>query len=90
MININRLLKVTIAWISAVYVICFAGVAFIPGIRPGFMRYALHMNMMGSFANGGFMNVTTVGTFISGLIIWNIAALIGAWLFGTFWNSITN
>jgi hypothetical protein len=58
-----------------VYIICFGGVALVPGIRAWFMQYALHMN-----ASLG-ENVMTLTTFISGLVIWNVIGLLGAWLF---------
>jgi hypothetical protein len=83
MINIKHLLRVAGAWISVVYVVCFVGVAALPGIRPGFMMYGLHM---GGFEMG--RNVLTLGTFISGLIIWNIVALLAVWLFATLFNGI--
>lgn len=83
MINIKHLLKVVSAWISIIYVICFAGVALIPGIRPGFMMYGLHM---GNFDMG--QNVLTFGTFLSGLVLWNIIAVLGAWLFAVLFNGI--
>ena len=80
--NTKRLLKVASAWISIVYVICYAGVALFPGVRPGFMRYGLHMGIdMGQ-------NILTLGTFISGLIIWNIIALLAVWLFSFLYNAI--
>lgn len=82
MININHLLKVASAWVSIVYVICFGGLGMMPGIRPGFMMYGLHMNI-----NMGY-NVLTFGTFLSGLVIWNIIGLLGAWLFAWLFNTI--
>ena len=82
MINTTHLLKVAVAWISIVYVICFAGVALFPGIRPSFMRYGLHMGIdMGR-------NILSFGTFLSGLIIWNIVAFLTVWLFGVLYNYI--
>lgn len=80
--NINHLLKVTSAWISVVYVVCFVGVAMFPGIRGGFMMYGFHM--------GGYVatNVLTLGTFIYGLIIWNVVALLAVWLFAALYNGI--
>lgn len=83
MINTTHLLKVSAAWISIVYVICFAGVALLSGVRTGFMMYALHL---GDFDMG--RNVLTLGTFISGLVIWNIAAFLGVWLFTVLFNAI--
>ena len=80
--NTKHLLRVTSAWISIVYIVCFAGVAFFPGIRPGFMRYGLHMGIdMGQ-------NILTLGTFFSGLVIWNIITLLAVGLFVLLYNRI--
>ena len=76
------MLKVSMIWISIVYVICFAGVALFPGIREGFMLSALHMRPQMS------INVLTLGTFMSGLIIWNFIMLVAVWLFATLYNAI--
>ena len=84
MINTKRLIKVSMAWTSIVYVICFFGVMMFGGIRPGFMMYALHMN------TSGFENVLTLGTFISGIIIWNIVVVLAVGLFAWLWNGIKN
>ncbi|MFA6050829.1 MAG: DUF5676 family membrane protein [Candidatus Paceibacterota bacterium] len=82
MINVKHLLKVTAAWTSIIYVICYVGVAMMPGIRPGFMMYAFHNTMpMGQ-------NVMTGTTFVSGLVIWNVAALFAVWLFTALFNGI--
>lgn len=83
MINIQHLLKVSAAWISIVYIICFFGVALMPGVRPGFMMYGLHM---GGFDMG--YNVLNLGTFIYGLIIWNVIAFLGVGLFAVLFNKI--
>lgn len=80
--NTKHLLRVASAWISIVYIVCFAGVAFFPGIRPGFMRYGLHMGIdMGQ-------NILTLGTFFSGLFIWNIITLLAVGLFALLYNRI--
>lgn len=82
MINAKHLFKVTSVWINIVYVICYAGVALFPGIRLGFMRYGLHTDIdMGQ-------NILTLGTFISGLVIWNIITLLAIWLFVFLFNKI--
>ncbi|KKW08015.1 MAG: hypothetical protein UY39_C0003G0002 [Candidatus Kaiserbacteria bacterium GW2011_GWC2_49_12] len=85
MIQVNRLLKVTVAWTSVVYVVCFGGVALIPGIRELFLQYALH-----SVNVGIGQNAMTLTTFIVGLIIWNVLAVLAAWLFAYLWNTIRN
>jgi hypothetical protein len=82
MINTKHLLKVSIAWTNIVYVVCFAGVAIFPGIRTGFMMYGLHMSV-----NMG-RNIATFGTFISGLVLWNVIALLAVWLFAALFNNI--
>lgn len=48
MINTKHLFKVASAWISAVYVVCYAGVAIYPPIRGLFMRYSLHTDVFSS------------------------------------------
>jgi len=82
MINTKKVIKVSIAWTSIVYVICFFGVMLFGGIRPGFMMYALHTDI------GSYTNVLTFGTFISGLVIWNIVTFFSVWLFAALWNKI--
>lgn len=80
--NITHLVKVTVAWTSIVYAACFFGVALVPSVREVFMYYALHMNVdMGE-------NVATVGTFISGLVIWNIVAVLAVGLFSALHDGI--
>ncbi len=83
MISTKRLIKVTVTWTSIVYAICFAGVAMFSTIRPGFMMYAFHMR--GGYA---YENVLTLATFISGLVIWNLIAILCVWLFVALWNRI--
>ena len=68
MINTKHLLKVASAWVSIVYIVCYAGVAVYPPIRSLFMKYSLHAEV--TFQSDFF----GIGYFISGLIIWNIAA----------------
>ena len=36
MVNTKHLLKVAAAWITIVYIVCFVGVALIPGVHPWF------------------------------------------------------
>ncbi|MDO8481593.1 MAG: DUF5676 family membrane protein [bacterium] len=82
MLNTRHLLKITAAWISIVYTVCFLGVALFPSIRPAFMYYGLHTT-----TNLG-ENVMTWTTFISGLVIWNVIALVAVGLFAVLFNSI--
>lgn len=82
MINVKHLLKVTSAWISIVYAICYAGVALYSPIRMMTMRYAMHADVTFTSTYFGFTY------FISGLVIWNIVALFGVWLFAVLFNKI--
>lgn len=82
MVNTTQLLKVTAAWMSIVYVICFVGVALFPGIRSAFMLYSLHTT-----ASVG-ENVMTFTTFISGLVLWNAVAFVAVGLFAFLFNRI--
>lgn len=82
MINTQKLTKVAAAWISIVYAVCYFGVLLFTPIRPGFMMYALHARVEGVL----FQNVFTLGTFVSGLVIWNIIAVLAVWLFAWLWN----
>lgn len=80
MIDTKHLRWVAVKWMSIVYVVCYAGVAIYPPIRPWFMKYALH-----TIVDVG-QNITTFGTFISGLIIWDIVAVAAFWLFAVLYN----
>lgn len=82
MMDIQRLLKVTSVWISAVYVICYAGVAVYPPIRELFMRYALHANM--PIDSVPF----SIGNFVVGLLIWNVVALLGVGSFAYLFDAM--
>lgn len=82
MTHTHHLLKVTMAWTSIIYAVCFGGVALFPNIRPLFMQYALHTEM--SFGE----NIMTLASFVSGLVIWNIVALLSVGLFVVLFNKI--
>ena len=82
MINTTHLLKVGLSWVTIAYVACFVVVAIYPPLREQFMLYALHTTVdVGS-------NVTTVTTFVAGLISWNVLAAVGLGLFAWLFNTI--
>ncbi len=70
-----REFKVTSAWISIIYVVCYLGVALYPPIRPITLKYALHLDV--ALQSGPF----DLGIFIAGLVIWNVVAFLAVWLF---------
>lgn len=80
MINTTQALKIACSWISIVYIVCFVGVALVPEIRSWFMEYALHTQV-----DTG-TNVTTMTTFITGLLVWNVVAIFAVWLYATINN----
>ena len=82
MINTQHLPKVTMAWISILYVVCFGAVAIYPQIRTLFMKYALHVELDLSG------NIMTPWTFVTGLILWNVAAVLALGLFAVLFNKI--
>ena len=82
MINTKHLLKVASVWISIVYVLCYVGVAMYPPVRSLFMKYSLHADA--SFGSDFF----GFGYFVTGLVIWNVVAVLGSWLFAQLFNKI--
>ena len=82
--NIKHLLTVAMAWTSIVYTVCYVGVWLFPGVREAFLLYALHTTtVLGE-------NVMTLTAFVSGIIIWDIAAILAVWLFAYLYNAIRN
>ncbi|MEZ0061782.1 galactitol-specific phosphotransferase system IIC component [Bradyrhizobium elkanii] len=82
MLNTRHLIKVGMAWISIVYVVCFAAVAVYPQIRTLAMKYGLHVDIDLGTA------VTTPLTFVTGLILWNLAAAATLGLLAFLFNRI--
>ena len=83
MVNTSQALKIASTWTSVVYVVCFGGVALLPGIREIFMKYALHANIVTG------ENVLSLTTFVTGLIIWNVIAILAVWLYVALRNYFT-
>ena len=82
MINTTKLLKVTVIWVTLVYLVCFLGILAFPALRGWFILYGLHMQISSA------TTVTTVGTFVSGLVIWNAVALLATYTWSLVWNKI--
>ena len=83
MIDTTHLVKVALAWASIVYAVCFGGVALFPQIRTLFARYAFHLEL-----NMDAVNVITPLTFVTGLILWNVTAVLAVLLFAALFNRI--
>lgn len=82
MIKTKHLLMVSLVWISIFYTVCYLGVMIYPPIRSLFMKYSLHTDV--AFQSDFF----SLSYFVSGLIIWNIVAAAGVWLFAFLFNKM--
>lgn len=82
MTNTTTLLKVTAVWITVVYLVCFLGVLAFPTLREWFLLYGLHVQP------SPVESVMTVGTFVSGLIVWNVVAALAVYLFSLVWKKV--
>ena len=81
MMNTTRAMKISLAWVSIVWTICYLVVELIPGLGPTAWRYFFHMNMP-------VENVFAIGNFIIGLILWNVTVAAGVALAGLLCNYI--
>ena len=82
MLDTRHLIKVGMAWISILYVVCFAAVAVYPQIRTLAMKYGLHVDINLGPA------VTTPLTFVTGLILWNLTTALTFGLFAILFNRL--
>ena len=80
--NVKHLLTVTAVWTSIVYAACYLAVWLFPGVRGIFLTTALHAQV--PLTSGPF----TIGTFVAGLVVWNLVTLLGVWLFTYLYNTI--
>jgi hypothetical protein len=82
MIETTHLIKVGAAWMTILYLVCFSAVALYPPVRTLAARYAFHVELNLT------ESVTSIGTFIAGLVLWNLAAVLGLGLFAVLFNRI--
>jgi len=80
--NTTRTLKVGLAWVSIVWLVCYLAVGLIPGLVSTSLPYLVHLNM------GSVENIFTIGNFIGGLVLWNIIVGAGIALAGALSNYI--
>lgn len=82
MVNLKRLLTTSAIWVTIVYTACFILVAIFPAVRTNFMLYGLHTQIsLGE-------NIMTIGTFVGGLIWWNLLTFLGVGLFALIYNKL--
>jgi hypothetical protein len=75
--NTRRAIKIGLAWITIVWIVCYLAVGLIPGLGQTTLTYVLHINV------GPIENIFTIGNFIVGLIIWNVIVAAGFALAGS-------
>lgn len=78
----NRVVQVSVIWMTLAYVVCFVAVALAPDLRPWFMEYALHT----STAVG--QNAVSWFTFFTGLVIWDVLTAIAVGSYAYLYNKI--
>ena len=79
--NTTRAIKISLAWISIAWIVCYLAFGLIPGLGRVAMPYILHMNVP-------MENIFTIGNFIVGLVVWNIIVAAGVALAGLLSNFI--
>ncbi|OGG47416.1 hypothetical protein A3D66_01480 [Candidatus Kaiserbacteria bacterium RIFCSPHIGHO2_02_FULL_50_9] len=70
----KRLLKISMAWVSIAYVVCYVLFFLVPQTRGTFIYYAVHMNV------NAVPSVFTFGNFIGGFVFWNVLVAASVWL----------
>ena len=78
----TRAVKIGLAWINIVWIICYLAFGLIPGLGPATVPYIIHMNV------GSMENIFTIGNFIIGLVLWNVIVAAGVTLVGLLTNYI--
>jgi hypothetical protein len=79
--NTTRALKISLAWISIAWTLCYLAFGLIPDLGPTAMPYVLHMKVP-------MENIFTIGNFVVGLIVWNAVVAAGVALAGLLSNLI--
>ncbi len=80
----NHLMKISAAWVSIAYVVCYVLFYFIPALRGTFIYYAVHMDI------GTAPSVFTLGNFVGGLVFWNVLVVLSIWLWAFLAKRIKN
>jgi hypothetical protein len=79
--NTTRAIKISLAWVSIAWTVCYLAFGLIPGLGPTVMPYILHMSVP-------MENIFTIGNFVVGLILWNVIVAAGVALVGLLSNYI--
>lgn len=82
--NITRAVKISLAWTTIAWTVCYLAFGLIPGLSSGVTPIIFHMNVM----NVHMENIFTINNFIIGLIVWNVIVAAGVALAGLLGNII--
>ncbi len=82
--NTMRVIKIGLAWTTIAWTVCYLLLGLIPGLGSAIVPYLVHMNV------GAVENIFNFGTFIIGLILWNVIIAAGIALAGLLSNYITD
>lgn len=75
-----RVIKISVAWVTIAWIVCYLAFGLIPGLGPTVMPYLLHTNMP-------MQNIFSFDNFIAGLILWNLIVVACVALAGLLANS---
>lgn len=80
MLNSAKIAKVTVVWMTILYIICTLIAAILPGIYAKFAGLLVHFGAVSQKPNITFLSA------IVGLIVWDIVVYIAVWLFVAIYN----
>lgn len=81
--NTNKVTKTAMIWISILYTVCVILVLIIPAMMQSASSAIFH-----GMSSDVLSVSITIGSFIYGLIVWNIITVASVWLFGTIYNKV--
>ena len=82
--NITRAVKISLAWTTIAWTVCYLAFGLIPGLSPGSVPIILQMNV----TNVSMEDIFTTNNFIIGLIAWNVIVAASVALAGILGNII--
>ncbi len=81
MLNQTRSITVAVQWTTVVTIVCALFVWLFPGLTASLTPILFH-----AMAGTAEVPSLTLGSVLLYIIIWDVLAALGAWLFATLWN----
>ena len=85
MMNVSRVVMVAVKWTTVVTVACAAFVWLLPDLTGQLTPILFH-----AMAATAEVRTLTLGSVLFYIVIWDVLAALGAWLFATLWNQATD